>query len=103
MRFLMNTKHRLILTKLLTLVLVSRTIFIGLILWINGSQGVISPDTTTYVAPAGSLLHGTFSSGHGPELLRTPGYPLLLCLAIASGRVVFAAIVANLMLAAVTA
>jgi hypothetical protein len=38
------------------------------------------PDSFTYLAPAGNLLHGLgFTSGNGIiETLRTPGYPLLL-------------------------
>jgi hypothetical protein len=38
------------------------------------------PDSFTYLAPAGNLLHGLgFTTGNGViETLRTPGYPLLL-------------------------
>ncbi|HKP76181.1 MAG TPA: glycosyltransferase family 39 protein, partial [Longimicrobiaceae bacterium] len=46
------------------------------------------PDTATYVAPARELAsHGTFTVNGVPELLRTPGYPLLMVPGVLLGNV----------------
>jgi 4-amino-4-deoxy-L-arabinose transferase-like glycosyltransferase len=46
------------------------------------------PDTATYLAPAHSLLaNGTFERDASPEIIRGPGYPLLLSLGLAVGSV----------------
>jgi hypothetical protein len=45
-------------------------------------------DTPSYIAPAQSLLaHGTFSPDDAPEIVRTPGYPLLLTVGLRLGHV----------------
>lgn len=36
------------------------------------------PDSYTYLTPAANLVHGHFTGEEGPEVLRTPGYPLFL-------------------------
>lgn len=44
-----------------------------------GVETVHAPDTSGYLEPARELLDsGTFTRGGKPEILRTPGYPLLL-------------------------
>ena len=44
-------------------------------------------NTHSYVAPAQSLLaDGTFSRDGTPEIVRTPGYPLLLAIGLLSGH-----------------
>ena len=45
-------------------------------------------NTRSYLAPAQSLLaDGTFFRGGAPEIVRTPGYPLLLTVGLLSGHV----------------
>ncbi len=45
-------------------------------------------DTPSYVLPAQSLLaHGTFYRDDDPEIVRTPGYPLLLTIGLRFGHV----------------
>ena len=45
-------------------------------------------DTLSYLGPARSLIEsGQYNGPDGPELLRTPGYPLLLTAGIAAGHV----------------
>lgn len=48
----------------------------------------VAEDTHTYTAPARDLAaHGTFTvRGERPELVRTPGYPLLMAVGFAAGR-----------------
>ena len=44
-------------------------------------------DTAGYVTPARHLLEsGDFATGNGPEIIRTPGYPLLLLPGLLSGQ-----------------
>lgn len=44
------------------------------------------PDTESYVAPARSLLRsGSFAVGPTPEIMRTPGFPVLLLPGLAAG------------------
>src|SRR5258708_3517288 len=103
------TSSRKWLLILLAIVFLSRLLF-ALIAWkINGSEVFISPDTASYLTPAGSLLHGQFLSNGAfvlrdtPEIFRTPGYPLLLMPAVASRRPVLLAILENLLLAVLSA
>ena len=44
----------------------------------NTTIGIFTPDTGSYVVPIRGLMHGSFSTLDGPELERTPGYPLFL-------------------------
>src|SRR5579872_6011530 len=82
-----SQRRRLVL--LCVLVFLSRLLFAGVVLWRAGAAGFIAPDTITYTDPTQHLLHGSFSSDDnfpepgGPELFRTPGYPLLLLPAMA--------------------
>lgn len=59
--------------------------------WLVGQDPALflPEDSTEYIAPARELLtRGTFTVGGEPELVRTPGYPLLLVLGIWLGRLV---------------
>lgn len=86
--------------RLLILVLLVR-LALALIVWtINGPSGVIGPDTSSYVAPARSLLHGSFLSEDGqPEIYRTPGYPVFLWPAVVSRHFEIMALLEDLFLA----
>ncbi len=47
----------------------------------------IAPDTASYVEPARELIASDrFFSGGAPEIIRTPGYPLLLTAGLLGGR-----------------
>jgi len=85
---------------LLAVSVLLRSLFALLVWHLVGSQGFLSPDTSSYVLSAQSLLHGSFSLGTIPEIVRTPGYPLLLLPAIAGQHVVLIALLENLSLAA---
>lgn len=108
MRALVLERHRVWkvpsrLLLLLTIVFLSR-VLIALLLWMNGGPSrFFKPDTLSYVEPAQSLLHGSFSTAGLPQFFRTPGYPLLLVPAVASGHFVLVALIENLLLATVAA
>lgn len=54
----------------------------------QGATALHDPDTASYRVPAKELMrHGTFTVQGGPEIVRTPGYPLLLALGLAVGNV----------------
>ncbi len=98
----MMTKYKPVLL-LSSLIFLSRLLF-ALVVWkVGGISGFFSPDTATYIAPAQSLLHGSFSTFGVPEIFRTPGYPLLLAAGVALGHVVVFGILANCLLSALTA
>src|SRR3974390_833181 len=52
----------------------------------NTSIGIFTPDTCSYVAAIRGLKHGSFSTLDGPELERTPGYPLFLMITGMAGN-----------------
>jgi len=87
----------------LTLTFLSRVLFALLVWHLNGPQGFMSPDTFWYLTLAQSLLHGSFSVGGTPEIVRTPGYPLLLLPAVAGHHLVLIALLENFSLAAASA
>ncbi|HTU26092.1 MAG TPA: glycosyltransferase family 39 protein [Pirellulales bacterium] len=61
------------------------------------------PDSSGYLDPAASLVaHGEFSRGGVPELLRTPGYPLLLAIGTALGHVELVTVLLQTLLSLVT-
>src|SRR5687768_15658090 len=61
------------------------------------------PDTITYVNPARELLErGTFSVNGTPELVRTPGYPLLLLPGLWLGHLAVVTISIQILLGALT-
>jgi len=88
---------------LLALTFLSRFLFALLVWHLDGFQGFLSPDSLGYVAMAQSLLHGSFSFGGMPEIVRTPGYPLLLLPAVASHHLVVIALLENFSMAAASA
>ena len=52
-----------------------------------GTQALHVPDTSSYLEPAQALLaEGTFTRAGHPEVVRTPGYPLLLVPGLAVGH-----------------
>jgi 4-amino-4-deoxy-L-arabinose transferase-like glycosyltransferase len=90
--------------RLLILVLLVRLAFALMVWTINGPSGVVGPDTSSYVAPATSLLHGSFLSESGqPEIYRTPGYPVLLLPAVVSQHFEIISLLENLLFAGLCA
>jgi len=61
------------------------------------------PDSPGYLTLAQSLLHGSFSDDGIPNIVRTPGYPLLLTLGVALRHPVGLAVFENLLLAVFSA
>ena len=60
-------------------------------------------DTNSYLEPARSLLsRGDFSRQGVPELLRTPGYPLLLTAGVALGHVEVVTVALQMLLGLIT-
>ncbi len=72
------------------------------IIWrTSGPSGFLTPDSPGYLALAQSLLlEGSFSDQGLANIVRTPGYPLLLVPAIAFRHPVLIAVFENLLLAA---
>lgn len=89
--------------KALLCVLLVRVVFAVCALVLGGAEGFTSPDSTLYIQLAQSLRHFSFATAVGPELLRTPGYPLLLVPAVVSGHVIFVGIALNILLAVAAA
>lgn len=88
---------------LLVLVSVLRALFAVVVWSRNGPAGFLSPDSLSYIELSRSLWHGTFGANGHPELLRTPGYPLLLMPSVAFSRFWIPALVENIALAALSA
>jgi 4-amino-4-deoxy-L-arabinose transferase-like glycosyltransferase len=62
-----------------------------------------TPDTASYVAPARELVvHHQFFSDGSPEIIRTPGYPLLLTVGLVLGRLEFVTITLQVLLSCFT-
>jgi len=62
-----------------------------------------TPDTESYVAPARELVvHRRFFSDGSPDLIRTPGYPLLLTVGLRLGRLKPATITLQILLSCFT-
>jgi hypothetical protein len=98
---LQNKRQRL--TWLLCLTFLSRLAF-ALVAWkASGTQAFLSPDSQEYISAARALLHGNFSPGGVPELVRTPGYPLLLTMAVVFNHFVIIAVLENIALGVITA
>jgi 4-amino-4-deoxy-L-arabinose transferase-like glycosyltransferase len=76
-----------------------RTLMAGLILHASGIQGFFAPDTPDYVAPIPNLLRGSFATSSGPEVRRTPGYPIFLMLTGMAGNHVLLAVAFQIVLA----
>lgn len=73
-------------------------------LWYAKDYSVFySKDTATYLQPAAELLvTGTFSTNGMPEIMRTPGYPLLLTIGLKLGQVEFITILLQILLSCLT-
>lgn len=99
----MKRPSRVQLFVLLGLIFSTRLVAAAVIWVINGPLGFWSMDTDTYLRPATYLLQGSFSNGAGPELMRTPGYPLLLLPALASHHPVVVAVFENVLLTVASA
>lgn len=63
-----------------------RAFMVAVLLYTSGVQGVFSPDAPEYLAPMHDMLRGSFSTPNGPELKRTPGYPIFLMLTGMAGN-----------------
>ena len=62
-----------------------------------------TPDSASYIAPARELIaHHRFFSASSPEIIRTPGYPLLLTAGLLLGRLVIATITLQILLSCLT-
>lgn len=62
-----------------------------------------TPDTASYVVPARELIaHHWLFSGGVPEIIRTPGYPLLLAVGLLLGRLELATITLQILLSCFT-
>ncbi len=62
-----------------------------------------TPDTASYVEPARELIvHQRFFSHGSPEIIRTPGYPLLLTVGLLLGRPVLVTITLQILLSCFT-
>ena len=88
---------------LLAVTFLSRLLFALLIWHLDGFQGFLTTDSLGYVTMAQSLLHGSFSFGGIPEIVRTPGYPLMLVPAVAGHHLLLIALLENFSLATVSA
>jgi 4-amino-4-deoxy-L-arabinose transferase-like glycosyltransferase len=64
---------------------------------------VYTPDTASYLVPAGELIaHHRFFSDGAPEIVRTPGYPLLLTAGLLLGHLELVTIVLQILLSCFT-
>src|SRR5208282_468120 len=62
-----------------------------------------TPDTASYVVPARELVvHHRFFSDGSPEIIRTPGYPLLLAVGLLLGRLELASVTLQILLSCLT-
>ena len=87
---MINFRQRLpVIAGILALAALLRCLAILAWFLLNGdTEALHYPDSATYLAPAQSLLeHGTLERNGSPEIIRGPGYPLLLTLGLAAGHV----------------
>jgi hypothetical protein len=62
-----------------------------------------TPDTASYIVPTRELVvHHQFFSDGSPEIIRTPGYPLLLTVGLLLGRLELASITLQILLSCFT-
>ena len=82
-------KDRLVLAGILLIALTARLALFAAACYRSPDMATLhTGDTRSYIEPATSLLkQGEFSDHGVPELIRTPGYPILLTLGIALGHV----------------
>lgn len=71
--------------------------------WTRDARIFKAPDTASYLACAESLARtGSFSAGGIPEIVRTPGYPLLLLPGVLLGHVTAVTLLLQLLLGCAT-
>jgi 4-amino-4-deoxy-L-arabinose transferase-like glycosyltransferase len=99
-----SSAQRLSLARILVFAVVVRASVVLSAWWITGGvKAFHSLDTEGYVAPARELLtHGTFTVHGQPELIRTPGYPLLLAIGIILGHLEGVTIAIQIVISALT-
>ncbi|HET9087838.1 MAG TPA: glycosyltransferase family 39 protein [Acidobacteriaceae bacterium] len=76
-----------------------RAFMVAILLYTSGVPGVSSPDAPEYLAPMHDMLRGSFSTPNGPELKRTPGYPIFLMLTGMAGNHPLLAVTCQVLLA----
>jgi len=81
-----KSKNKLHLQAVLALTVFSRVFLLGIALHLSGIKAIYAPDSHGYIAPIQHLLHGSFATNSGPELQRTPGYPIFLMLTGMAGH-----------------
>ncbi len=57
-----------------------RALLLLIVLHTSGVKALYGADSYGYIAPIQHMLHGSFATDAGPELQRTPGYPIFLLL-----------------------
>src|SRR5258708_414043 len=96
----MSGGHRLRFAIALAIAL--RLTLIALAWFVRGPDAFMAGDSQSYLRPAPALATQLrFADAEGrPELMRTPGYPLLLMMGVWVGAPILVAIVAQLILSA---
>ncbi|MBS1811530.1 MAG: glycosyltransferase family 39 protein [Acidobacteria bacterium] len=104
MRFQFLDRWHLSLHSALILAFALRLSVFGTALWWATDYSVFySKDSGTYLQPAAELVAtGTFSTNGAPEIMRTPGYPLLLTIGIWFGHVELITILLQILLSCLT-
>lgn len=70
------------LTLILIIAAILRFSLVFVAAYLNGEMHIFLPDSNTYLIPAQNILaHAEFANSVGSEIVRTPGYPLLLAFA----------------------
>jgi 4-amino-4-deoxy-L-arabinose transferase-like glycosyltransferase len=101
---LSSAPARKTLLRLLLLVAVSR-ILLAVVAWKAGGTAVLyAPDSSSYLEQSAKLIHGDLLQvADRSDVLRTPGYPLVLVPAVLSGHPELPALGANLLFALMSA
>ena len=104
MKFLLPHGKLFSLKAVLLLAFVLRlSVFVAALGWAKDYSVFYSKDSATYLQPAAELLAtGTFSTNGVPEIMRTPGYPLLLTVGIKLGHVEWVTIFLQILLSCLT-
>ena len=98
-----STSDRRMLGILLIGALLLRALLPIVVLLLNGeSQAFHAPDTSGYILLAKQLLSSGSFGGTSPELIRTPGYPLLMILGLSLGSLELVTIVLQILLSTAT-
>src|ERR1700719_4873387 len=99
-----SSKSRLKIWWVLGLALLLRTLFPILeYFYTRDATIVYTPDTVSYIVPARELIaHHRFFSDGAPEVIRTPGYPLLLTAGLLLDRLELATITLQVLISCFT-